>query len=306
MTEDEILTSIFAKLPHPPDDVAVPPGDDCAALKISDDTLMLLTVDQLVGDKHYLMRKTRPEEAGRKLLARNLSDIAAMGGTPTYCLLAVATPVRGAEQWVQRFVQGVLTLARLYDVHLIGGDLATAPHDQVAGLTLVGTVSPRRVCLRSGARPGDGLFATGCFGQSFETGHHLSFSPRCREARFLAENATVTAMIDVSDGLLLDAFRICRASTVGLRLNLDSVPRRTVTTTQGNALYDGEDHELLVALDSKSAETVTGDWPFKDVCLTHIGDFYASGTPEIRDTHNTVLAHDTPHGYDHFALHANH
>jgi thiamine-monophosphate kinase len=300
MTEDAFFARLFARLPAADDTWVVPTGDDCAALKHGDE-LLLIAVDQLVGGKHYYLdgpHETPPEAAGRKLLARNLSDIAAMGGIPTACLLAGAFGPNRDTAWLERFYDGVIKLAKQYSVAMVGGDLASTPADEVASLTILGRVEPERACRRSGARPGDLLFATGSFGSSLETEHHLFFTPRLREGRWLTENRFPTAMMDVSDGLLLDASRICRASHVSLRLDPDAVPRRTPTTTREQALGDGEDYELLVAVAPDRADSLRAAWPFADVPITQIGTFVATETPEVTDPSGRPL---DAVGYDHLA-----
>ena len=300
MTEDAFFARLFARLPKPSDAWVVPPGDDCAALAHGNE-LLLLAVDQIVGGKHYYLtgpRKTPPEAAGRKLLARNLSDIAAMGGVPTACLLAGAFGPERDTEWLERFYNGIIALAGEYGVTMVGGDLASTPNDDVASLTILGRVEADRVCRRSGALPGDVLLATGTFGSSLETGHHLSFSPRCREGRWLALHGFPNAMMDVSDGLLLDASRICQASGASLRLDPDAVPRRTRETTVEQALGDGEDYELLIAVGAEKVEALLAQWPFADVPLTPVGRFLAAAIPQVLDATGQPMA---VRGYDHLA-----
>ena len=300
MTEDAFFARLFARLPKPSDAWVVPPGDDCAALAHGSE-LLLLAVDQIVGGKHYYLtgpHETPPEAAGRKLLARNLSDIAAMGGVPTACLLAGAFGPGRDPSWLERFYDGTIALADEYNVTMVGGDLASTPNDDVASLTILGRVEADRVCRRSGARPGDVLLATGTFGSSLGTGHHLSFTPRCREGRWLATHGFAHAMMDVSDGLLLDASRICQASQVALRLDPDAVPRRTPQTTVAQALGDGEDYELLVAVGEEEEAALLAQWPFADVPLTPVGRFLAAAVPQIVDSTGQPIA---VQGYDHLS-----
>jgi thiamine-monophosphate kinase len=295
MNEDAFFARLFSRLPAPDSSWAVPPGDDCAAL-VHGDELLLIAVDQLVGAKHYFL-DTPPEAAGRKLLARNLSDIAAMGGIPTACLLAGAFGPRRDLAWIESFYDGIIGLAKEYHVAMIGGDIASTPTDEVASLTILGRVEPDCVCRRNGARPGDVLLVTGCFGSSLGTEHHLTFTPRCREGRWLAEHRFPSAMMDVSDGLLIDASRICRASGVVLRLDPETVPRRTPQTTVAEALYDGEDYELLVAVPADRLPALRAQWPFADVPLTPVGEFLP-GEPNVLGPDGTPLPLG---GYDHLA-----
>ncbi len=303
MSEDVFLQELVARLEGADEAVVVPPGDDCAALALGPDLLQLLAVDQVVGDRHYHLTGEQadpPGLAGRKLLARNLSDIAAMGGTPAYALVAVALDPGHDEAWLNRFLQGIIDLGAVYNVRMIGGDLARTPADNVASLTIVGTVPRNQVCCRKGARPGDALYATGWFGASLETRHHLNFSPRCAEGRWLAASGAVTAMIDVSDGLLLDATRLCRASGLGLLLDTQAIPPRIEGLAEENMLGDGEDYELLVALDPEQAGWIEAQWPFSEVPLTRIGTFEPSQSPRVRRQADGVALDATSGGYDHF------
>lgn len=303
MTEDTFLQALFARLRPTPGKLVIPPGDDCAGYALGRGKILLIAVDQVVEKRHYLAegpRRATPEQVGRKLLARNLSDIAAMGGKPLFCLVAASLGARHDVRWLKRFFNGILKLGERYRVSLIGGDLAAAPRDTVAALTIIGEVSTRAVCRRSGARPGDLLFATGTFGRSFQTGHHLSFEPRLEEGQWLARHRFARAMIDVSDGLLIDAWRLCRASGVGLTLDPATILRRTAFTTVEEALNDGEDHELLFSVSKKKAKDLLDKWPFAHVPITMIGEFYPTDRPVIVDRRGIRLSGRKMAGFDHF------
>ena len=295
MTEDIFFQTLFARLPSPdPSLVAIGPGDDCAALRQPDGSLLLFASDQVVGDRHYHLSgpdATAPEAAGRKLLARNLSDIAAMGGNPLCCVVSVAFAAgKQDEAWLLRFYQGIIDLGREWNVPMVGGDLAKAPHDAVASLAILGTVPADQVCLRSGARPGELVFATGVFGDSLATGHHLSFTPRCCEGRWLAEQGMARSMIDVSDGLLLDCQRLCQASGVRMVLDTAAVPRRRPETTLRECLVGGEDYELVFSVARDSIGPLCQQWPF-ETPLTCIGRIEA-GEPGIVDPDGRPLPAD--------------
>ena len=303
MTEDEFLESLFKRMPGPPGELVIPPGDDCAGFRSADGSLLLIAVDQVVEGRHFAEEgpfAASPQQVGRKLLARNLSDIAAMGGTPLYCLSSVALGSRHDEAWLDRFFDGILDLCRRWGTHLVGGDLARGAERTVASLTIVGRADERQVVRRAGARDGDGFWATGVFGRSLPTGHHIDFEPRIREGRWLAEQGIVGAMIDVSDGLLIDAGRLCRASGVGLFLDVQSVPRRTSETTIEEALTDGEDYELLFAVRKEKEDRLRHDWPFPELPLTRLGKFRSSASPGVFDRSGSPLELKGPPGWDHF------
>ncbi len=299
MTEDAFLASLFARIPAAPSGLAIPPGDDCAALDLGDGRWWLIAVDQVVGDRHYVQSgpaATPPELAGRKLLARNLSDIAAMGGVPTCCLVAGAFGPTCSEAWLRRFYGGILELAGRYQVAMIGGDLALTPTDTVVSLTILGEIRAGTAVRRAGACAGDEFWATGVFGDSFPSGHHLTFEPRCAEGAWLAQRGCAHAMMDVSDGLLLDATRMCQASGLSLHLDVEAVPRRRATTTLQGALSDGEDYELIVAVPPELAAAMVREWPF----ATRFGRLgvFAAGPPGVWDGQGNALGQG---GYDHFA-----
>ena len=303
MSEYDFLKELFERLPVPPPELVIPPGDDCAGLRIGNNRILLIAVDQIVGGKHYYLEgpsAASPEQVGRKLLARNLSDIAAMGGCPLYCLVACGLSPSYNKLWLRRFFDGLLQLSREFGIVMIGGDLAATPTDTVASLTILGEVPEAMVCRRSGARPGDYLFATGWFGRSLTTGHHISFTPRCREGHWLAQHGFAVAMIDVSDGLLIDAGRMCCASSVGLKLDTATIPLRTSETLLEEALTDGEDYELLIAVSRNRARQLQEGWPFTELPLTRIGEFVASDSHTVFGQDGTPLAPDGKQGYDHF------
>ena len=274
LSEDNFYNKLFSKLPPFTEEIAVPPGDDCAAITAGNGLLTLYTTDQVVADIHYLKSRqppVSPQTIAHKLLARNLSDIAAMGGNPTYCLASIVQ--QDGEPWLDSFFDGLLQTAEKYNVFLIGGDIVSAANYESSSLTLIGTVAEKNVCTRKGAEAGDILFATGEFGQSLQTDHHLNFQPRCEEGQWLAQHSYPNAMIDVSDGLLLDAYRMCCASDVSLQLDTTAIPFRNARTTLKQALTDGEDYELLFSVPPHKAKTLEKSWPFDTVPLTKIGTF---------------------------------
>ena len=290
-------------MPVPPGELVIPPGDDCAGFRMDGGSLLLIAVDQVIEGRHFLEEgpaAASPGQVGRKLLARNLSDIAAMGGTPLYCLSSVALGSRHDMDWLNRFFDGMLGLCRRCETHLIGGDLARGAGKTVASLTIVGKVREEHAIRRAGARDGHGFWATGVFGRSFPTGHHLDFEPRIAEGRWLAEKGVAAAMIDVSDGLLIDAGRICRASGVGLFVDTGAVLRRTGDTTLEEALTDGEDYELLFAVPKEKEELLRREWPFRQLPLTRLGEFRSAPSPAVVDSDGKPLEFKGRRGWDHF------
>lgn len=295
LSESDLLSKIFPLIKKN-ENVIVPPGDDCAVISIAG-TNLLLTTDQVIENKHYLPQ-TSPYLVGKKLMARNLSDIAAMGGTPHFALLASASFQKNSS-WLIEFHRGVIEEGEKFGVTLIGGDLATTHSETVHSLTLIGSLNGNCI-LRNGAKEGDFLFCTGEIGNSFESEHHLHFSPRISESQLLAKYAT--AMIDITDGFLIDLKRICLQSQLSAKINLESLPLRKyngVTPSFQKALTDGEDYELLVAIPQKYAEQLLNEWSFSTQ-LTKIGIFTKNSTVIICDENNNDLIASFGEGYDHF------
>ena len=292
MNEESFVRKLTAMFPQSPE-VTVGPGDDCAVLDLGTSALLLAAVDQVISDVHYT-RETAPEAIAGKLLKRNISDIASMGGIPTHALLSLAVDPMD-EEWLLAFHRGIADLASQYGISVIGGDMAKLfASGQALSLTILGQVERGKLCLRSRAAEGDLLFATGCFGNSFRSGHHLTFTPRLKEARFLAGDFTC-AMQDVSDGLLKDAARMAEASGLALRLDPGSVPCRAGASEE-SALTEGEDYELLFAVPEKLRSRLESAWPFPETALSCIGRFI-SGRPGA--VSGVTLNHNNT-GYDHF------
>ena len=257
--------------------VALGPGDDCAVLLVPGGSVDLLAAaDQLICDVHYTA-DTPPGTAGAKLMKRNLSDIAAMGGRPLWALMTVAANGRSPE-WLLRFCNGAAECGKRYGVPIVGGDLASLPpRTEVGTLTILGEVPHGKAVLRSGAQPGEAVYVTGEIGNSFASNHHLDFTPRLAEGEFLRGRAG--AMLDISDGLLLDAARIARASRVDLVIDAARVPLRAGAELP-QALSDGEDYELLFT----APPGLEASWPSDLTPVARIGEVVpGSGTVRSAD-----------------------
>lgn len=297
--EDTFLAALLPRLATG-DAIVVPAGDDCAAIEWTDDRLLLLAVDQVAAGIHY-QPDCDPALAGRKLLARNLSDIAAMGGRPIYALLALAVQQDCDAAWAEVFADGVLELADTCDVKLIGGDVSAAG-SAVASLTIIGDVATGEVCRRSGASATDRLLVTGCFGGSLPTGHHFHFTPRTAEGQWLAAHGVVAAMIDASDGLLKDLGRLCAASGVGAVVDEAAIPLTCIDNEPVDlsaAWLDGEDYELLLAVPAADVAGVLRDWPF-ETALTDIGEFVAASPVPLVDRNGRDLVGHYGLPFNHF------
>ncbi len=266
-------------------------GDDCAVFQVEAGLPQLVTTDPVIARYHF-DASVAPEWVGAKLLKRNISDIAAMGGRPRRAVLSLALPSATALDWLERFFRGLRESAEEYGVRVVGGDVAQTDGPAAAYLTLLGDAPAGRALTRRGARAGDPLFVTGELGGSLAE-HHYRFRPRVEEGVWLAGRPEVRAMIDVSDGLAKDLPALlpsgCQAA-----LEWDALPVRDSVTTAGDkaagwcrALTDGEDYELLFAIDGRaSIDRFVRDWRASFPCrLTRIGTIEtasASGPPGIR------------------------
>ena len=245
-------------------------GDDAAVLPYSKSEYLLLTTDMLAEDTHFT-RHMSPQAIGHKALACNISDIAAMGGRPTFAVISIGIPKNLAVRFINDIYKGILLLAKSFNVIIVGGD--TIKTDKIViNIALLGLVKKKNLITRDGATPEDWIFVTGPLGGSFKSGRHLNFLPRLAQAQFLVEKFPPSAMIDISDGLSGDLNHILKASRVGARLDHASIPRyKGVNLSQ--ALNDGEDFELLFTLSPIKALSLM-DWQARQKSFY----FYPIGT----------------------------
>jgi thiamine-monophosphate kinase len=223
-------------------------GDDCAVLRPARDA-QLLTVDPVIYGRHFDARL--PARAvGAKLLKRNLSDLAAMGGRPTAAVVALILDARVRLAWIEGFYRGLAACARHYRVPIVGGDVAQADGGLAASLTLLGTVAGPRAVTRAGARPGDHLYVTGVVGGSLRSGHHHDFQPRLAEGAWCARRPEVRAMIDLSDGLAKDILALAPRGA-SPALFAAAIPVRAGASLSA-ALTEGEDYELAFAVGARA------------------------------------------------------
>ncbi len=234
-------------------------GDDAAVLPYSKSQYLLFTTDMLAEGTHFT-RRMPPHGIGHKALACNISDIAAMGGWPTFAVVSIGVPKNLPVGFIKDVYKGIQRTGHAFNVSIVGGD--TIKTDKIViNVALLGLVERNNLTTRDGARAGDWVFVTGPLGGSLKSGRHMNFLPRLAQARFLVENFKPHAMMDISDGLSGDLNHILKASKVGVRLDLASIPRhKGVSLSQ--ALNDGEDFELVFTLGSKKARSLM-DWQAK-------------------------------------------
>ena len=227
-------------------------GDDTAVIKWTSNKYMLATCDMLIEDVHFKRGRATPFQVGWKALARNISDIAAMGGVPKYALVSVGLDPNLPVSFADGIFEGVNALAKKFNVNIVGGDTSRSKKI-VIDISLIGEVEKKNVALRSGARAGDAIFITGFLGGSIK-GKHLNFTPRLDEARALVKNFRINSMIDISDGLLIDLGRVLGASSAGALVYEDLIPVSRDAVSFEKAVTDGEDFELLFTMPDKEAE----------------------------------------------------
>ena len=268
--EDRLLKQLLPSLGKSAS-VITGAGDDCAVVRFGrrgDD--LLLKCDCVVEGVHFAP-KTPPEAVGWKAMMRSLSDFAAMAGWPQYALITLMAPPRTELKWVKGVYRGLKKAAAQFDVVIVGGETSSTPGPVAISVAVTGFVERGRAVLRSGGRAGDALLVTGRLGGSIG-GHHLRFEPRIREARWLAAHAAVHAMMDLSDGLGADLPRLAEASGVGFEIDRESLPRNKGVTIP-RAISDGEDYELLFAIQPREVAHLQKSWrrKFPTVPLTRIG-----------------------------------
>ena len=263
-------------------------GDDTAVLRFPEPADCLITVDMLMEGVHFTLADASPERIGRKALAVNLSDIAAMAGRPLAAVVAVALPRRGGWELGQRLHAGLQKLADEFGVALAGGDTNTWDGPLVISVTVLGEATGRGAVRRGGAQVGDWVFVTGSLGGSL-SGKHLDFTPRVAEALALQPAVTLRSMIDISDGLIADLGHILEESHVGAVLDSAAIPispaaasLRDSRSPLDHALSDGEDFELLFTVPPSDGQRLIAAPPFATP-LTRIGEIVPGSTCLLRD-----------------------
>lgn len=281
--ESEFIAHLRKRLPGHPC-LRLGPGDDAAILNLAGRSDCVVTVDMLTDGVDFRLGQADPRRIGRKSLAVNLSDLAAMAAMPIAALVALAIPRSADALLPVELFEGLIDLAESYDVAIAGGDTNTWDGPLAISVTAIGQVGPSGPLLRSGAKPGHRIFVTGALGGSI-LGHHFDFEPRVREALWLKERYPIEAGIDISDGLTRDLARLAQESGCGALVELDRVPisaaARELSGSSGadstaldHALSDGEDFELILAVPPEAAAKLEG-MQVLSARLTSIGQFVA-------------------------------
>jgi thiamine-monophosphate kinase len=295
--EAELVAWLARHLPRFPD-IAVSMGDDAAVfaprvLEDGSSAAQVVTTDLLCEGVHFVWNEVAPAAVGRKALAVNLSDLAAMAAVPRAAVVALLWPRERPLSLAEEFCRGLLDLAERYNIAIVGGDTNSWTGPLVISVTAMGEVTRHGVLMRDGACPGDAVLVTGQLGGSL-AGHHLSFEPRVPEALYLQAHYRLHAGMDISDGLSLDLQRLVEASGVGAELDLSAIPiadaARQLSSLSGktplqHALADGEDFELLLTVPHDEAERLLKDQPLT-IPITRIGTVIADHGLWYRDAHH--------------------
>lgn len=290
-------------------------GDDTAIVRSPSGSWSLLTTDLLTEGIHFDCRSASFVEIGYRAAVANLSDIAAMGGTPQYLLIALAVPRRGSGAQVHQLYRGLMAACRPYGVRLIGGDTSESAGGWFLSIVLIGTVAPQRALLRKGAKAGDLLYVTGTLGDStlglslltdttshhrrahrtrvlsrahkqFLIRRHLHPTARVREGQWLSTERLATAAIDLSDGLSGDLRHLCNESRVGVTIDLSAIPLspacRAYARSRGLdpvavALEGGEDYELLFTVAPRDQKRLERAAKRRGFRITKIGTIRPAG-----------------------------
>lgn len=332
--EFALIDRIARLLPTVPASVVVGIGDDVAVLRTTEGKYLLATCDVQVENVHFLPEKITPYQLGSKIAAINLSDIAAMGGTPQWALVSLVLPETRPVSFVDDLYRGMQEQMTSSGAVIVGGNISRAHADVVVDLFLLGHVAPQDLLCRSDAREGDFILVTGTLGDS-RAGiellcnatlqlppdvhdkavlRHLMPQPRLREGQALGRCGRVHAMADVSDGLIGDLGHICRASNLGAELWLAEVPVglacAQVAAAAGFdplewALTGGEDYELLFTAGPEAARSI------EDLLLQETGTACrvigrmtpaASGIQILTADGGKWGKADHLRGWDHFAV----
>lgn len=251
----------------------------------------------LVEGVHFVSSEVSAQRIGRKLLAVNLSDLAAMAATPTAAVISLALPRSGGYRLAVELYEGLLPLATEFDVAIAGGDTNVWDGPLVINVTIFGDSHPCGSLRRDTARPGDAIVVTGDLGGSL-LGKHFDFEPRVKEAIQLREQYDLHAGMDITDGLAIDLSRIIAASGCGAIVDVDLVPiskaAQEFSQRQGgnlsplqHALNDGEDFELLLTLPHEEARRMVDDRPL-EIPITILGTITTDGGLVQRDAQGTI------------------
>lgn len=312
------------------EDVLIGIGDDTAVIKIDAHRAWLVTCDIQVEDQHFRLQHISPYQLGRRAMAVNLSDIAAMGGKPTFALVSLGFPKSLPLSDFENLFKGMGDQLAEFSAIIIGGNLSNTESKMIIDITLLGEVSPKQFLTRSGAKAGDRIFVTGNlgasgagfyllekYGKNYPTEFdelvqsHRQPIPRIQIGQRIAQSSWGTAMIDLSDGLASDLNHICKMSSVGAEIYQYQIPlpdnifKASALTNHlplQLALHSGEDYELLFAARPEIPNSLLNSI-IKDtgVPITEIGRILPADCGYYIIDRQSEKSPIQPKGWDHFS-----
>lgn len=291
--EDALIASLLHELPGSRGLI----GDDCAVVESPGAKNLLVLKTDCVVEKIHFQPSTNPKLIGWKAMMRPLSDFAAISAVPEFALITLIVPATRSTSWVKKLYRGLRRAASRFDVSIVGGETSATRGPAMISVSVSGFVEKNRWVSRGGGKNGDDLFATGRLGGSLR-GKHLRFVPRINESRWLTKNFRVHAMMDLSDGLGADLPRLAKTSKLGFKVDKEKLPLARGANID-NAISDGEDYELLLAISPRDRARLERAWrkKFPKLPLTRIGCLTQLSTKASPARTNSQLL---PDGYLHF------
>lgn len=329
-----LISRFRSRLKHRSNKVVVGIGDDCAVFKGDAGNFQIVSTDILLEKIHFDLSLISPKQLGRKAMAVNISDIAAMGGRPTLALVSLGIPKNLSVKFLDQFYMGLDQISSEYKIEIAGGDTVSSPQYFFINIMIIGEIKKNKLIKREGARPGDKIMVTGFLGDSalglkilkskkalkgpktalkYLIQKHLNPTPRILESNILVESTgtPITSMIDISDGLSRDLSHICQASTVGATLDesklptssaFDKICRLNKISPLSLIISGGEDYELLFTLKPRNLKNLERKFQKRGLRLTPIGEITA--TPEkivLCKSNGRSKQTLKPSGFNHFS-----
>ena len=330
--EFELIAKLQSKLKYRSTQILKNIGDDCSVFKPSNGVKLISTCDALVENIHFDLKNISPILLGQKSMAVNLSDIAAMGGSPKFALVTLGISPSISFKFLQKFYSGINKACEKYNFSISGGDTVRSPKHFFINVAMIGETRQNLWFSRDGAKKGDKIFVTGFIGDSalglkilqsknklkvstkakkYFISRHQSPTPRLEESRFLIQfNAQVSAAIDVSDGLVQDLGHILKTSGVGAKIYESSIPTSSelkkfckINNVNKRPLIfsGGEDYELLFTLRPENAKKIVRQFFKRGMCLTEIGEITSRvGEILLKTENNKIEDASRFKGYGHF------
>ena len=326
-----LIERLSKNFKHQANDTILPLGDDCAVYSASASKYQLISTDALVDNIHFKSSTIPPEQLGQKAIAVNLSDIAAMGGTPTRVLITLGISKKISISFLAQLYKGIHKVCMLYNVELFGGDTVSSPNSFFINITILGEAKRGKLFTRKGAKKGDMIFTTGtlgdsCLGLKIQDNKQLKCSsksrkhllkkhlhpiPRLKESQLLTRSTCkITSMIDISDGLVQDLQHICRQSGTGALIYEEKLPQSQAFSkvcSENNwdslplILNGGEDYELLFTLPSDGVKNLYRQFKKAKALVTHIGEITKSSNKVslLKKNGKRITFSQSP-GFSHF------